>query len=197
MGTTARYNSKLKWNDFIRAGVIIGNDDDRRPDGFCMCNCGERAKVRWASSECSARLLALFGVLKGNGSTIRAEVLKRDKGICAVCAMDTEAEREKCAWWPKWDDETPDDKHQAKKAEVDALRGEYMRAGFPSPSKSWWEADHIIEVVRGGGMCGLDNLQTLCCACHKRKTKQLAQDRAEARRAIKSRGQSRLALVVF
>lgn len=36
-----------------------------------------------------------------------------------------------------------------------------------------WEADHILEVVYGGGGCGLDNYQTLCVDCHKVKTAEL------------------------
>lgn len=46
-----------------------------------------------------------------------------------------------------------------------------------------WEADHIIEVVRGGAPLGLANLQTLCLACHKAKTARLAGERATERRA--------------
>ncbi|CAE7521226.1 DBP2 [Symbiodinium natans] len=46
-----------------------------------------------------------------------------------------------------------------------------------------WQADHVVPVWRGGGVCGLENLQTLCAACHGQKTKQEAQERAEARRA--------------
>ncbi len=34
----------------------------------------------------------------------------------------------------------------------------------------WWDADHIRPVAEGGGVCGLDNLQTLCLACHRQKT---------------------------
>ena len=34
-----------------------------------------------------------------------------------------------------------------------------------------WEADHIKPVEYGGGACGLDNYQTLCKKCHKKKTK--------------------------
>ncbi|MDG1950819.1 MAG: HNH endonuclease [bacterium] len=34
-----------------------------------------------------------------------------------------------------------------------------------------WQADHILEVRHGGGGCGLDNFQTLCTKCHKKKTK--------------------------
>ena len=33
-----------------------------------------------------------------------------------------------------------------------------------------WEMDHIRPVSRGGGLCGLDNYQTLCGTCHNRKT---------------------------
>lgn len=47
-----------------------------------------------------------------------------------------------------------------------------------------WEMDHIVEVVNGGGMCGLENLQTLCGPCHAAKTARLARDRAAARKNL-------------
>lgn len=34
-----------------------------------------------------------------------------------------------------------------------------------------WQADHILAVWSGGGLCGLSNYQTLCQSCHKIKTK--------------------------
>jgi 5-methylcytosine-specific restriction endonuclease McrA len=36
-----------------------------------------------------------------------------------------------------------------------------------------WDADHIIPVKEGGGMCGLENIRTLCIKCHKEVTKSL------------------------
>lgn len=36
-----------------------------------------------------------------------------------------------------------------------------------------WEAHHIIPVSEGGGMCGLDNFETVCLRCHKLETKAL------------------------
>lgn len=30
-----------------------------------------------------------------------------------------------------------------------------------------WQADHVIPVFRGGGLCRLDNLRTLCTLCHQ------------------------------
>lgn len=29
-----------------------------------------------------------------------------------------------------------------------------------------WHADHIVPVYKGGGRCALENLRTLCVACH-------------------------------
>jgi 5-methylcytosine-specific restriction endonuclease McrA len=43
--------------------------------------------------------------------------------------------------------------------------------------------DHIVPVVEGGGDCGLENLRTLCWACHHRETAALAKRRAEKRKA--------------
>jgi len=45
-----------------------------------------------------------------------------------------------------------------------------------------WEMDHILPVVEGGGDCGLDNLRTLCWACHARETADLARRRAATRK---------------
>ena len=30
-----------------------------------------------------------------------------------------------------------------------------------------WQADHIVPVFRGGGLCDLDNMRTLCTLCHQ------------------------------
>lgn len=48
-----------------------------------------------------------------------------------------------------------------------------------------WQADHIKAVVEGGGECGLDNYRTLCTACHKSETADLAARRARARKVKK------------
>jgi 5-methylcytosine-specific restriction endonuclease McrA len=53
------------------------------------------------------------------------------------------------------------------------LWGLGQRAG-----QHFWEADHIVPVVEGGGACGLSNLRTLCRACHGRATGQLRRRRA-------------------
>ena len=44
-----------------------------------------------------------------------------------------------------------------------------------------WDADLIIPVKEGGGMCGLENIRTLCIKCHKMETKKLAQKKKKGK----------------
>jgi 5-methylcytosine-specific restriction endonuclease McrA len=75
-------------------------------------------------------------------------VRKRDRGRCAICGLDTVKLRR-------------------------SIRGKgtfekTRELGF-KPRKSFWELDHIVPLIDGGGH-DLLNLQTLCTPCHKRKT---------------------------
>ncbi|KAF5796880.1 putative DNA helicase chromatin remodeling SNF2 family [Helianthus annuus] len=49
-----------------------------------------------------------------------------------------------------------------------------------------WHADHIVPVYRGGGECRLENMRTLCIACHAEVTAaQCAERRSERAKAKK------------
>jgi 5-methylcytosine-specific restriction endonuclease McrA len=51
---------------------------------------------------------------------------------------------------------------------------ELLAKGFKlSGRRSLWDADHIVPVSEGGGLCGLDGYRTLCIPCHKRVTADL------------------------
>ena len=50
----------------------------------------------------------------------------------------------------------------------------------------WWDADHIVSVVEGGGECGLDNYRTLCLPCHRKVTRELHARLADARKKQKA-----------
>ena len=42
----------------------------------------------------------------------------------------------------------------------------------PTPG-DFWQADHRIAVVEGGGQCDIGNFRTLCTVCHAQETKAL------------------------
>ena len=92
---------------------------------------------------------------KTSPSYMRYLVWKRDHGVCAACGQDT-------------------------------IAGKFHGNGSPQTNRAqgtgdFWQADHIVPVVEGGGECGLAGFRTLCTACHKAETADLARRRAEAR----------------
>ena len=108
--------------------------------------------------------------LRMGGNYLRNCVYKRDKGICSICKIDT------------------------KQTAITILsisgieRLNIMKEfSISQKRKIWikkhggglWDADHIVPVKEGGGLCGLDNLRTLCIKCHKNETKLLAQKKKE------------------
>jgi len=67
-------------------------------------------------------------------------------------------------------------------ARLKRILDDLVREGFDRRRSSYWDMDHIKPVEQGGGLCGLDNLQTLCQPCHKAKTARQAAERAAARK---------------
>jgi hypothetical protein len=82
-------------------------------------------------------------------------VFERDRGICAVCRIDTVALRRRVLRLP----------FGRRVIEMRALR-------ITKGRKSWWEADHIVPVVEGGDS-NLENIRTLCVLCHRAATAEL------------------------
>lgn len=148
-----------------------------RTDGKCRGCEGELPKGRkaWCSDNCRNSHW-----IKASGSYARHYVFQRDRGVCCLCGVDTEAQKEEfialqnqkrtypITWiqWPVHDDER------------EWLKARRITTG--RISGDWWDADHINPVVEGGGSCGIDNLRTLCIACHKNETAKLAAKRAAA-----------------
>lgn len=173
--TPPRYNSAMKFEDFA----------PKRKDGLCRCGCGRRARRSWATDQCPKPLLIKFRILKGDVGVIRAELLKRDGGKCAHCGLEAEAERARCLRWLYRGQFGTDEEYRIARVEIETLRARFMRLGYPSPDTTWWQADHILEVVRGGGGCDLSGYQTLCHVCHAAKTALLNLQLSAARRASK------------
>ena len=75
---TARYQSDLKISDLFPI----------RDDGLCACGCDgplTGRRTRWASTDCNARALNTFWIIKGDSGRISYWLSVRDKGVCAQC----------------------------------------------------------------------------------------------------------------
>jgi 5-methylcytosine-specific restriction protein A len=155
------------------------------PNGEKICyNCGgplPKGKPYNCSSSCSEEWRA-----KTSPSYLRFVLHKRDKGICAICGIDTYALQKEYDTW-----------REANKrgSEWNLKKDEWLKAhGIPygRAGGDLWDADHITPVIEGGGECGLENYRTLCIPCHKQATRELrgrmAQRTREEKAAVKDQG---------
>jgi 5-methylcytosine-specific restriction enzyme A len=95
--------------------------------------------------------------LRSQPGYLREQILKRDRGVCAHCSLDTIKEH-----------------RNLKRARGDRREALMRHWGFNRRMrKSLWDADHILPVTEGGGECDLDNIRTLCLRCHRTVTAQL------------------------
>ena len=105
--------------------------------------------------------------LRSNPGYLRQQVLKRDKGICAVCRVNTLSAFLRLK--------------KARGASRDLHLAEW---GLKRVSRrSLWDADHILPVAEGGGECDLQNVRTLCLKCHRLSTAEL-RTRLSAQRRV-------------
>lgn len=77
------------------------------------------------------------------------------------------------------------DAHRYVSREIMAAPPNSIRV-FCWTRSQWWDADHIVSVVEGGGECGLDNYRTLCLPCHRKVTRELHARLADARKKQKA-----------
>lgn len=131
-------------------------------DGKTLCRWCERPitaanRKTYCSNECSHHYR-----IRSDNRYVRWSVWNRDAGVCAVCTRRT---ADLNAQWRTWCETYPG-------KDVKSWGG-FDNWKFPRAynlAKTWWEADHIVPIKEGGGMCGLEGLQTLCVPCHFRKT---------------------------
>ena len=144
INTTDRTLAQKGWVDHTKL--------PKGPNGLPCCRyCGEECpppKRTFCSEQCVHEWK-----IRTNPGYVRRCLFAKERGVCRKCKLDTEAARKHAIKLP------PEDRQVL----MDSL-------GILEPDRSWWCADHIVEVRQGGGCCGLDNYQTLCCRCHVQKT---------------------------
>ena len=121
--------------------------------GRWLCRwCGKVLSGRrtsWCSKECEQQV----EIRCGHG--VRAQVWKRDHGVCSRCGRDTKTLEHRLK--------------QLRKVSM-LLYADEIRELDITPAeamKSLWQAHHKKSVKEGGGGCGLDGFETVCLWCHK------------------------------
>lgn len=145
-----------------------GQAHPKGPNGKNLCRwCGTEVsgrRISWCSDACVEEYM-----IRKSPGFARSQVRKRDKGVCSACGVDT---------------------YRLRRAfrSLRCVSPSYACPGCLAcvVKRLWrdltvWDADHIVPVEHGGGCCGLENYQTLCRRCHKRKTKLQAKLRASNR----------------
>ncbi|NLT65885.1 MAG: HNH endonuclease [Acidobacteria bacterium] len=135
-----------------RPGGWIHRTLERGPNGRGIC--------RWCRTEvpvkrrtfCSDSCVHEWR-LRTDPGYLREQVFARDRGICAVCGLDTIEFYRRFQLVP-----------------VRKRRALRHSLGMHVRRRSFWDADHILPVAEGGGECDLDNLRTLCLWCHQDRT---------------------------
>ena len=134
----------------VRAAALA-----RGPNGLALCRwCDLEILTRRRRTFCSDYCVDQWR-LRTDPGYLRERVFARDRGVCAGCGADT----------------------VAIFAALQRARGKARAAGLRfygmktiGSRRSLWDADHIVAVAEGGGQCDLDNLRTLCVACHREAT---------------------------
>lgn len=155
--------------------------------GTCrVCGCEKEEGDRWQTfcKKNGGACLEWYKI-RSDPQHARRAVYGRDRGVCALCGLDVPALRKELQALA-----------EARK-DGDTCFPEFTlleRHGFKPYrfSSLWeharWEADHIVPVAEGGGMCGLEGLRTLCLPCHHKETAALAARLAERRHADRRPG---------
>ncbi|XP_073224307.1 uncharacterized protein [Cicer arietinum] len=114
-------------------------------DLFCNLDCYQEYRMRTSSR------------------FLRQELFQIEQGVCTNCQLD-------CHKLVVHIRPLSLERRQGyieKVAPKIAKRKKMLEKLVNDPSEgNAWHADHIVPVYKGGGECNLENMRTLCVACH-------------------------------
>lgn len=154
------------------AGFVNRSKMLKGPHGFNLC--------RQCSKECPSNHRTFCGPkcvdkwkMKTDPGHVRFKVKQRDKGVCAICQLDTTRIEDMLVVLRElWHGSFGYDRDSIP--ELGPVRNKLMEILKVGHRSTYWDADHIKAVKDGGGGCSLKNYQTLCIWCHKAKTAKAA-----------------------
>ncbi|CAN6176080.1 unnamed protein product [Urochloa humidicola] len=120
--------------------------------------------------------------LRTSGRALRQALFQIERGKCSQCKLD-------CCKLVKHIKPLPMEKREEyirKAAPNIASRKKLLDKLVREPTDgNAWHADHIIPVYKGGGECKLENMRTLCVACHYEVTRAQHKELKEIRKKAK------------
>ncbi|ONM59413.1 uncharacterized protein [Zea mays] len=120
--------------------------------------------------------------LRTSGRALRQALFQIERGKCSQCKLD-------CCKLVKHIKLLPLGKREEyirKVAPNIASRKKLLDKLVREPiDGNAWHADHIIPVYKGGGECKLENMRTLCVACHYEVTRTQHKELKEIRKKAK------------
>ena len=162
------------------------------PSGRALCRWCHQEVPKGHRSFCGKEECVHEWRIRSDAEYVRSQVFGRDHGVCTACGFDTEKAHRiwSKARWVEWEGKARRKLFAISNlmpADVDSVIREAW--GITKPFQSWWEAHHVVAVVEGGGLCGLDGYETLCQGCHRTHTAALRR-RMAAHRGEKHEPQS-------
>ena len=127
---------------------------------------------------CGGACRATYAGRRCRGS-LRQQVARLDGASCAQCGLDAPSLCQQLAEAPPG--QLRGNPRQARTGDRCGAPAGREALEHPHVASNAWHADHHA-VFEGGGECTVENMQVLCVACHKQKTRREASERAQRRR---------------
>ncbi|XP_040459146.1 DNA annealing helicase and endonuclease ZRANB3 isoform X6 [Falco naumanni] len=129
--------------------------------------------MRFCSHACQEDFL-----IRSSQSYLRTKVFEIEHGVCQFCNQNAQELYLSIRDAPK-----SERKKLLESSWMSHLPLGQLNDIITNPTEGqFWQVDHIKPVYSGGGQCSLENLQTLCTACHRERTAKQAKERSQLKR---------------
>ncbi|XP_071666866.1 DNA annealing helicase and endonuclease ZRANB3 isoform X5 [Patagioenas fasciata] len=131
----------------------------------------------WDTRFCSHACQEDFSI-RSSQSYLRTKVFEIEHGVCQFCHQNAQE-----LYLSVRDAPVSQRKKLLEGSWMSHLPLGQLNEMIRNPTEGqFWQVDHIRPVYSGGGQCSLENLQTLCTACHRERTAKQAKERSQMKR---------------